>query len=78
MENKSLRALAIFIIIGFVFIVNFAFFGVQGRYYVLDALDSNKDITLTSILGVEVSRCNDLTKEQLEQVFDYLVEKELE
>lgn len=47
-------------------------------YYVLDALDSNKDITLTSILGVEVSRCNDLTKEQLEQVFDYLVEKELE
>lgn len=39
---------------------------------------SNKDITLTSILGVEVSRCNDLTKEQLEQVFDYLVEKELE
>lgn len=31
MENKSLRALAIFIIIGFVFIVNFAFFGVQGR-----------------------------------------------
>lgn len=44
-------------------------------YYVLD---SNKDITLTSILGVEVSRCNDLTKEQLEQVFDYLVEKELE
>ena len=46
-------------------------------YYVLDALDSNKDITLTSILG-EVSRCNDLTKEQLEQVFDYLVEKELE
>ena len=45
---------------------------------VLDALDSNKDITLTSILGVEVSRCNDLTKEQLEQVFDYLVEKELE
>ena len=32
-------------------------------YYVLDALDSNKDITLTSILGVEVSRCNDLTKE---------------
>ena len=45
-------------------------------YYVLDALDSNKDITLTSIL--EVSRCNDLTKEQLEQVFDYLVEKELE
>lgn len=47
-------------------------------YYVLDALDSNKDITLTSILEVEVSRCNDLTKEQLEQVFDYLVEKELE
>jgi hypothetical protein len=25
-----------------------------------------------------VSRCNDLTKEQLEQVFDYLIEKELE
>lgn len=47
-------------------------------YYVLDALDSNSDITLTSILGVEVSRCNDLTKEQLEQVFDYLIEKELE
>lgn len=69
MENKSLRILAIFIIVGFVFIVNFAFFGVQGKI---------KDITLTSILGVEVSRCNDLTKEQLEQVFDYLVEKELE
>lgn len=47
-------------------------------YYVLDALDSNSDITLTSILGVEMSRCNDLTKEQLEQVFDYLIEKELE
>ena len=31
MENKSLRTLAIFIIIGFVFIVNFAFFGVQGK-----------------------------------------------
>lgn len=31
MENKRLRAFAIFIIIGFVFIVNFAFFGVQGR-----------------------------------------------
>lgn len=31
MENKGLRVLAIFIIIGFVFIVNFAFFGVQGR-----------------------------------------------
>lgn len=28
MENKRLRAFAIFIIIGFVFIVNFAFFGV--------------------------------------------------
>lgn len=31
MENKRLRAFAIFIIIGFVFIVNFAFFGVQGK-----------------------------------------------
>lgn len=31
MENKSLRILAIFIIVGFVFIVNFAFFGVQGK-----------------------------------------------
>lgn len=31
MENKSLRILAIFIIVGFVFIVNFAFFGIQGK-----------------------------------------------
>ena len=50
----------------------------RGKQLASGAVDSNKDITLTSILGVEVSRCNDLTKEQLEQVFDYLVEKELE
>lgn len=67
------------ILLGFLFIFYYtAVVNERVYYYVLDALDSNKDITLTSILGVEVSRCNDLTKEQLEQVFDYLVEKELE
>ncbi len=47
-------------------------------YYVLNALDDNKDITLSSILGVEVNRTNNLTKEQLQKVFKYLVQKELD
>lgn len=49
MENKSLRALAIFIIIGFVFIVNFAFLEFKVELLKTGQISLQKRLTILNI-----------------------------